>query len=134
MSEIMLFNFQNENIRYNCSVGQLTEAVTSGSSCIIFARCFEELNILLCCSVITVLIFMLYVSIRIDIGGKVLTNHLKEVISYRLSCFLFLRVTCFLCFFTATLKPSHRVCKPAYLVPVPNQDKSGGLCQEGHLA
>ena len=30
--------------------------------------------------------------------------------------------------------PSHRVCKAAYLVPVPSQDKLGGLCQEGHLA
>jgi len=29
---------------------------------------------------------------------------------------------------------SHRVCKPAYLVPVPSHDKLGGLCQEGHLA
>jgi len=27
-----------------------------------------------------------------------------------------------------------RVCKPAYLVPIPSQDKLGGLCQEGHLA
>jgi len=25
-------------------------------------------------------------------------------------------------------------CKPAYLVPVPSQDKLGGLWQEGHLA
>jgi len=31
-------------------------------------------------------------------------------------------------------KPSHRVCKAAYLVPFPSQDKLGGLCQEGHLA
>jgi len=30
--------------------------------------------------------------------------------------------------------PSHHVCKPAYLVPVPSQDKLGGLCQERHLA
>jgi len=28
----------------------------------------------------------------------------------------------------------HRVCKPAYLVPVPSQDKLGGMCQEGHPA
>ena len=26
-------------------------------------------------------------------------------------------------------EPSHRVCKPAYLVPVPSQDKLGGLCE-----
>ena len=26
------------------------------------------------------------------------------------------------------------VCKPAYLVPVPSQDKLGGLCKEGHPA
>jgi len=26
------------------------------------------------------------------------------------------------------------VCKPAYLVPVPSQDKVGGLRQEGHPA
>jgi len=31
-------------------------------------------------------------------------------------------------------KPSHWVCKPAYLVPVPNQDRLGGLRQEEHLA
>ena len=31
-------------------------------------------------------------------------------------------------------EPSHRVCKPAYLVPVPSQDKLGGLCQEAHPA
>jgi len=30
--------------------------------------------------------------------------------------------------------PSHRVCKPAYLVPVPSQDKLGGLFQERHPA
>jgi len=29
---------------------------------------------------------------------------------------------------------SHRVCKPAYLVPVPSQDKLEGLCKEGHPA
>jgi len=29
---------------------------------------------------------------------------------------------------------SHRVCKPAYLVPVPSQDKLRGLCQKGHSA
>jgi len=34
---------------------------------------------------------MLSVIFRIDIGGKVLTNHLKEVISYRSAyCLLFL--------------------------------------------
>jgi len=27
-----------------------------------------------------------------------------------------------------------RVCKPAYLVPVPSHDKLGGLCKEGHPA
>jgi len=32
------------------------------------------------------------------------------------------------------IEPSHSVCKPAYLVPVPNQDKVGGLQQDGHLA
>jgi len=31
-------------------------------------------------------------------------------------------------------KASHRVCKPAYLVPVPSQDKLGELWQEEHLA
>jgi len=31
-------------------------------------------------------------------------------------------------------KPSHWVCKPAYLVPLSSQDKLGGLLQEGHLA
>jgi len=31
-------------------------------------------------------------------------------------------------------QPSHWVCKPAYLVPVPSQDKLEGLWQEGHLA
>jgi len=31
------------------------------------------------------------------------------------------------------IKPSHWVCKPAYMMPVPSQDKLGGLCQEGHL-
>jgi len=30
--------------------------------------------------------------------------------------------------------PSHRVCKPAYLVPVLCHDKLGELCQEGHPA
>jgi len=29
------------------------------------------------------------------------------------------------------IKPSHRVCNPAYLMPVPSQDKLGGLRQEG---
>ena len=28
----------------------------------------------------------------------------------------------------------NQVCKPAYLVPVPIQDKLGGLCKEGHPA
>jgi len=28
-------------------------------------------------------------------------------------------------------EPSHQVCKPAYFMPVPSQDKLGGLCQEG---
>jgi len=31
-------------------------------------------------------------------------------------------------------KPHHWVCKLAYLVSVPSQDKLGRLCQEGHLA
>jgi len=31
-------------------------------------------------------------------------------------------------------KPSHWVCKPAYLVPVPSQDKLGGLQQERYPA
>jgi len=31
-------------------------------------------------------------------------------------------------------KRSHWVCKPAYLVPVPSQDKLGGLQQEGYLS
>ena len=30
-------------------------------------------------------------------------------------------------------KPSQEVCKPAYLVPVPSQDKLGGLCEELHV-
>jgi len=29
---------------------------------------------------------------------------------------------------------AHRVSKPAHLVPVPSQDKLGGLCKEGHPA
>jgi len=29
---------------------------------------------------------------------------------------------------------SYEVCNPPYLVPVPSQDKLGGLRQEGHLA
>ena len=33
--------------------------------------------------------------------------------------------------FTISYATKHRVCKPAYLVPVPSQDKLGGLCQEG---
>jgi len=37
-------------------------------------------------------------------------------------------------YFFSFMVESHRVCKPAYLVPVPSQDKLGGLCQEGHLA
>jgi len=32
------------------------------------------------------------------------------------------------------IKPGHRICKPEYLVPVPSQDKLGGLCKEGHPA
>jgi len=32
------------------------------------------------------------------------------------------------------IEPSHWVCKPAYSVPVPSQDKLGGLWQEGHQA
>jgi len=31
-------------------------------------------------------------------------------------------------------QPSHCLCKAAYLVPVPSQDKLVGLRQEGHLA
>jgi len=31
------------------------------------------------------------------------------------------------------INASHGVCKPAYLVPVPSQDKLGGLWQEGYL-
>jgi len=31
-------------------------------------------------------------------------------------------------------EPSHWVCKPAYLVPVPSHNKLGGLRQEGHQA
>jgi len=31
-------------------------------------------------------------------------------------------------------KPPGLQTKPAYFVPVPSQDKLGGLCQEGHLA
>jgi len=27
--------------------------------------------------------------------------------------------------------PSHRVCKPAYLMPVPSQDKLGGCARKG---
>jgi len=38
------------------------------------------------------------------------------------------------CFYACLPETSHRICKPAYLVPVPSQDKLGGLCQEGHLA
>jgi len=34
----------------------------------------------------------------------------------------------------AETKPRHWVCKPAYLVPLPSQDKVGGLWQEGHPA
>jgi len=34
---------------------------------------------------------------------------------------------------TSGAKPSHWICKPAYLVPVPSQDKLGGLCKEGTL-
>jgi len=33
-----------------------------------------------------------------------------------------------------TMWVSHQVCKPAYLVPVPSQDKLRGLGQEEHLA
>jgi len=40
----------------------------------------------------------------------------------------------FKCFKPLGMQPSHRVCKPAYLVPVPSQDKLGGLYQEEHLA
>jgi len=32
------------------------------------------------------------------------------------------------------MQPSHQVCKAAYLVPVPSQDKLGGFCQERHPA
>jgi len=35
--------------------------------------------------------------------------------------------------FTGQPRPRHWVCKPAYLVPVPSQDKLRGLWQEGHL-
>jgi len=34
--------------------------------------------------------------------------------------------------FIGWTQPRHRVCKPAYLVPVPSQDKVEGLQQEGH--
>jgi len=37
-------------------------------------------------------------------------------------------------FLQARSQPSQRVCKPAYLVPVPSQDRLGGLCQEWHTA
>ena len=32
------------------------------------------------------------------------------------------------------LNQATQLCKPAYLVSVPSQDKLGGLCQEGHPA
>ena len=38
--------------------------------------------------------------------------------------------TCIACLF----QPSHRVCKLAYLMPVPSQDKLGGFWQEEYLA
>jgi len=39
-----------------------------------------------------------------------------------------------LVFIIVFIEPSHWVCKPAYLVPVPSLDKVGGLWQEGHPA
>jgi len=38
------------------------------------------------------------------------------------------------CKLLPTLMVCHWVCKPAYLMPVPSQDKLGGLCEEGHPA
>jgi len=32
----------------------------------------------------------------------------------------------------AGMQPRLQVCNPAYVVPVPSQDKLGGLRQEGH--
>ena len=40
----------------------------------------------------------------------------------------------FICVMLEMWQPSHWVCKPAYLVPVPSQDKVGGLVEEGHPA
>jgi len=39
-----------------------------------------------------------------------------------------------MCQWWTTAVPKPPVCKPAYLVPVPRQDKLGWLCQEGHPA
>jgi len=46
---------------------------------------------------------------------------------------IFLSFTNFL-FLAAMHSESHWVCKPAYLVPVPSQDKLGRLCKEGDPA
>ena len=35
-------------------------------------------------------------------------------------------------FLKLTTETKPPVCKPAHLVPVPSQDKLGGLCQKGH--
>jgi len=40
----------------------------------------------------------------------------------------------YLCWLVMLHEPSHRVCKPAYLVPVPSQFQLWGLCQKGRLA
>jgi len=45
--------------------------------------------------------------------------HCTIAIFFPLSCNSF----CFLLHFGSTQEPSHQVCKPAYLVPVPSQDK-----------
>ena len=56
----------------------------SHSQCLVTVSIWRILKCVDCCSYICMFYFIPICSIsRVNVGGKVLTNHLKEVISYR---------------------------------------------------
>jgi len=70
--------------------------------------------------------------------GKILPQSIshRKCCQQSASCRLFVTLSIYLCIYCDEplgTQPSQRVCKPAYFVPVPSQDKLGGLC-EGYLA
>jgi len=61
----------------------------------------------------------------------IITSSDTKLLAMHLSCTIF-TIQCIIYPTPLGMQPSHWVCKPACLVPVPSQDKLGGLCQERH--